>query len=167
MRRAALVGLTVVWAVALVGCSGGEKAPVIESLTVDQAKAQTQAVEDQIVALIPEDAAGVVDQQAEGVLMSCSTEDTVRWAGGSTVTFTETPDWDALFARIEQGLAAETDGYTVTLTSTTDGIQTLDIEDADEGTWLISPWQGGLILHISSWSPCFPLPDGMRISDTY
>ena len=118
--RVRWVGLTVLVAVAVMvsGCQSSKEQPVDESLTVEDVKARTQAMELRIADGVPTELVDRVEQNEFGVLAVCdTTERLYAWTGVTRVHLVGEFDaaaGDALTKRIAGDLGAiAEDGYVV------------------------------------------------------
>ena len=89
------------------------------SLSVSDAKVLTQQTETKIIDSLPRSKVVDVRRVDPGVLMSCSAEGLVNWAGGATVTTTGDIDFDAVLRSIQDQFDA--DGEYLTELATRDG----------------------------------------------
>ncbi|TFW00196.1 hypothetical protein [Orlajensenia leifsoniae] len=127
-------------------------------MTIAEAKARAQQLEDDIVALIPADIIKTTDQLDKARLMNCTGG--VTWPGSTVITFTEPQDADAIVQKLHDDLdKTENAGNTIEQVDndyllatyiTTDGATALIAEEAGDGT----------SIRIDSNSPCFELPEG-------
>ena len=107
-------------------------------MSVAEAKKQTQSVEEKIVALVLAEYIAKADQQPKGVLMACSSKGAVRWAGGTSIKLTGSPDRDWLLSAIQKDFDAEK-GYAAQIEKDKFGNKTLEIRGPDEATWFVDP----------------------------
>lgn len=135
------------------------------SLTVAEAKNQTQDVENQIVELVPPEFVAEVVQQPQGVLLACDPH-SVSWTGGTTITAQGAPDYAQILESIRQSFDGK-DDYSSSLKTDSSGDPQLSITTTDDSLWIVGPMKDGRLLRITSSSPCFPTPDGMQPSDRY
>ena len=154
------IGVVVVCSAILGGCAFSAEQPSQESkVTLEEAKADAQAMELEIASLIPTDMLVNVDQKPTGVLLSCD-ETKHQWAGGSTVSLAPDTDVENLVKKMEARIAEDdrfdsrswlgpTGGYNVQLMSTTSA----------EG-YIFSEGEPGTV-DINSFSECFTLPEGV------
>lgn len=160
MRRVRTTGLTAALAatvVLLTGCNteGG----AVSELTWQEAKAEAQRGEDQIVALIPSDQVASSEQNTEGVLLSC---DTTRhqWSGRTTVTLTPDTDSEAVATAIASHFRGS-DEYTVKEDRADGQPLIVQLVAADnEENYLVAVGVNPDQLEVSSASRCFTLPEG-------
>ena len=138
---------------------------MIKSLSVAEAKRSTQEVENQIVELVPAKYVMKTTQLSKGVLMKCTTQGAVNWAGGTTITLSPSADIESLLEDIRAGFRTQ-HGYATSLTKDKSGDPKLEIKSRQDALWIVGPLDK-TTLDISSWSPCFPVPEGMSPSDKY
>ncbi len=165
MKRA--VGALVLAALsmcAVTGCAP-EGDDVNTSLTIDEAKSQTQAIEKQIIDLVPAESTAEVVQQPRGVLLACD-DASVTWAGGAVITVQNSPDFTAMLQEIQEAFNSD-ENYATTLEAANSDEPVLTIRSGDHGLWIVGPMREGEVLDITSSSPCFPTPEGMQPSDRY
>lgn len=166
MTRSRIVyAVAVVASACLLSACGNGGNVVKESLTIEGAKSETQSVETRVIGLLPADVAGTVDQQSEGVLLACNPE-TVAWTGGATVGVQGSPDFEQVLDGVRDAFSGD-DTYRATLTTDSFGDPQLRIETESGALWLVGPMKNGTVISISSFSPCFPTPEGMQPSDRY
>lgn len=163
VRGSGALVLVIAASVLMSGC-GGADPDMGSSLSVSDAKVLTQQTETKIIDSLPRSKVVDVRRVDPGVLMSCSAEGLVNWAGGATVTTTGDIDFDAVLRSIQDRFDA--DGEYLTELATRDGAPRLTIQK-DGANWISGPLAGGTEFHISSFSPCFPLPEGTHPSDKY
>lgn len=171
--RARWVGLTVlvVLAVAVSGCQFREEQPVDESLTVEDVKARTQAMELRIAYGVPKELVDRVEQNEFGVLAVCDTTGRLyAWTGVTRVHLVGEFDvaaGDALTDRIagDLGGIAE-DGYVVGTSAATEwlAIEILN-QNGEFYSGSVTPTavraSGQAEFFIMSRSQCFRLPEGI------
>ncbi|WP_182486494.1 hypothetical protein [Microbacterium halimionae] len=136
-----------------------------ENMTVAEAKSLTQRVELEITDTIPELYVDRVEQQKEGVLMTCSSDGDVQWAGGATVYLKNSPNFEEILAAIEAKFS-ESENYS-TGRHLDGSREVLDVIGNNQSTWTIGPSANQTTLALSCWSPCFPLQEDMSPSDRY
>ncbi len=126
-------------------------------MTLEEAKAEAQAMELEIASLLPAEMVVSVDQKPTGVLLSCD-ETQHQWAGGSTVYLAPGTDVENLVKDMEAQMAEDdrfdsrnwlgpTGVYNVQLMSVTSA----------EG-YIFSEGEPGTV-DINSFSECFTLPE--------
>lgn len=155
-RRTAIVSLVAV--LLLAGCSQGEN--VDENLTVDEAKAIAQEMEREIAALVPDEYVTDVVQNSTGTLMQCDTERGYQWAGSTRVYITDGLDVEAVVASASDEFGSR-DGFRVEQDVTVDGEPSAHIIGDHGAGYLVERSVDGTYMDISSFSPCFRLPDGV------
>jgi hypothetical protein len=142
--------------VATSGCSRQEEAQVNESMTLMQAKAETQELERSIVDAFPSDQVAAVEQRQEGVLLSCS-DDQYQWTGG--VEFTLAGDLsDRDVAERVVGALESKDGWSSEVQDWKDGGPTA-IVSGPQGLSFIGNLDADRLVTIASASRCFTLSE--------
>ena len=109
-----------------------------DGLSIEQAKATTQAVELEIVAVVPPEFVGSVEQRPDGVLLSCDGGKGHQWTGQTQILLDGDPDVSDLVTIIGDSFAAKTE-YEVDRTQTSDGAPSAHITGAHASGWLVSP----------------------------
>ncbi|WP_112421517.1 hypothetical protein, partial [Streptococcus agalactiae] len=127
-------------------------------LTWEQAKSETQAMEREIVELIPADLVTEVDQFPTGSLLSCDA-DTHSWTGRSVVAVAPGTNLDETLALIADHY--EQQGVTVAKDTDVNGDARVQLQFSNGANYLISHDAVPRQLNISSGSPCFTLPEGV------
>ena len=162
-----LVGVIVV----VSGCQSGEERPVDESLTVEDVKARTQAMELRIADGVPKDLVDRVEQNEFGVLAVCDTSQRLyAWTGVTRVHLVGEFDaaaGDALTKRIVRDLGAiAEDGYIVGTSAATSRLA-IEILNQNGEFYSGSTTPTGFEISgqpnflIASRSECFRLPEGI------
>ena len=162
--RWGLVACVAVVVSVLTGCAQKDDG-VDKTLTIDQAKHQTQAVTQQIIDLVPSDFVALSKVRPEGILLACSPT-SLTWSGGATLTVQSDPDFTKILTDIQTAFNADP-AYTTIMDTDYHGDPVLTIHDTAGSQWIVSPMKRGATLDISSSSPCFATPDGMQRSDSY
>ncbi len=154
MRKAA--GMAVLGAVlALTACGSVEEEPVVdETITLETAKQTTMEVERQIAELVPGVAPDAIQQQEEGVLLSCADDGVKRWTGRTTVAL-DPGQSDGLLDIVRQHFAA-LDGFE-SLRETSQGGTDQTTVRRDGFLWLVSIEPDGALLDVTSGSACIRL----------
>ena len=148
----------------LTGCAQKDDG-VDKTLTIDQAKHQTQAVTQQIIDLVPSDFVALSKVRPEGILLACSPT-SLTWSGGATLTVQSDPDFTKILTDIQTAFTADP-AYTTIMDTDYHGDPVLTIHDKAGSQWIVSPMTRGATLDVMSSSPCFLTPDGMQPSDSY
>ena len=159
--RAALFAFGIL-TLALTGCTGPAPAEEAAStLTWEEAKADTQAMERQIAALVPAEDVISVDQNEKGGLFRCD-EMQHRWKGVITVTLVPGADPESITKDMEQKIDTLFPAGEFEVTNrrgiTDDYVATVESPTTGEG-YLFGEGRPGTIV-IDSYSVCFTLPEG-------
>lgn len=153
----------------LAGC-GPQELPLDESLTVEDAKAQTQAFERRLVEGVPAASVATVEQSEWGNLMSCPSrgENAYYWSGTTWVHLAEPIDEStasALAEEVAENLGELTDqGYQVAVSNSTEWPAVKISTDAN-AFYVMSLVPGSddgndlAQIRIVSASDCFRLPE--------
>ncbi|OYC97361.1 hypothetical protein CI089_02085 [Microbacterium sp. Yaish 1] len=158
-------------AVAVSGCQSSKEQPVDESLTVEDVKARTQAMELRIADGVPTELVDRVEQNEFGVLAVCDTSQRLyAWTGVTRVHLVGEFDaaaGDALTKRIAGDLGAiAEDGYVVGTSAATSrlAIEILN-QNGEFYRASVTPTgvraSGQAEFFIMSRSECFRLPEGI------
>ncbi|GMA26823.1 hypothetical protein GCM10025874_00760 [Arenivirga flava] len=162
MRKVA--GMAVLGAVmTLTACASVEEEPVVdETITLETAKQTTMQVERQIAELVPDVSPDAIQQQQEGVLLSCSDDGVKRWTGRTTVAV-DPGRSDGLLDAVQEHFAA-LEGFE-SLRETSQGGIDLTTVRRDGYLWLVSIERDGALLDVTSGSACIRLaPSEERLS---
>ncbi|MFJ6453493.1 hypothetical protein [Paenarthrobacter sp. NPDC091669] len=128
-------------------------------LTWQEAKAKAQAMELEIAALIPKDAAVSIDQKMKGVLLSC-TKTQHNWNGFTTITVAEGTKIEQIVRAIEAHYQAK--GTKVSADSNPNEDYRIQIDPPAPGeNYIVSEGLAPNQIDIDSGSPCFTLPEGI------
>ena len=128
-------------------------------LTWQEAKAHTQAIQLEIVALIPKDAVISIDQKKKGVLLSCD-KTQHKWKGSTTITVADGTKFDSIVKDIEAHYRAN--GLKVSADADIDGMILVQIDPPAPGeNYLVGGGVKPDEIWIDSGSPCFTLPEGI------
>lgn len=170
LRTLCVVSLISAAALALGACAAEGAHPVVDGLTVEQAKAQSQEWEMRVAELVTADDVEKVEQAEFGSLRSCDTEGAYRWTG-NTFVYLKQPLSEAeadeltstLADNLEQTVESE---YVVTKSEAT---QRLAVEMFGPDGALYTAWtlpnaksEGVAVVNVTSSSPCFVLPDDIH-----
>ena len=157
--------------VLLAGClSGGAKGKDVSiadpDLTLEEAKKTAMAMELELAAMVPADIVTSIDQHPTGVLLSCQGDRVYQWAGQTNVSVSSPPDSgaivDAIVARYQK-----IEGYTASRDQRADNQPRAQVLGAYGADYLIGPSGDNTAIGISSFSPCFVLPEGMSSDGSY
>lgn len=139
---------------------------VNESLTVEQAKQAAMDMESEIAALVPQEHIESIEQDQEGVLLSCDDDRGYQWTGQTNVTLRREVDpaviVDAAVAEYEGR-----DSYTANADTTVDGEPRAHVRGEYGAAYLLARSVDGTAMEILSFSPCFRLPEDMSPGGTY
>ena len=175
MRRATRgigIGVVLLVSVVLAGCLGvgsnGEAVSGVDTnLTLEGAKKTAMAMELELAAMVPADIVTSIDQHPTGVLLSCQGDRAYQWTGETNVTVSSPPDAEALVDTIVARYR-ETDGYTARReTTVVDDQPFAHVIGAYGAGYIVGPSADKTAVEISSFSPCFVLPEDMSPGDTY
>ncbi|WP_284986398.1 hypothetical protein [Arthrobacter sp. fls2-241-R2A-172] len=170
-----MASLLLVGAMVLAGCSGSPGGTHIEppvptatktpgepmkaDLTWQEAKAQTQAMELEIAALIPKDAVISIDQKKKGMLLSCNSTHH-KWKGSTTITVVEGTNIEPIVKDIEAHYRGQ--GLKVSANMDVDKKLLIQIDPPAPGeNYLVGGGVKPNEIWIDSGSPCFTLPEGI------
>ncbi len=154
MRKVA--GLAVLGALlTLTSCASVEEEPMVdETVTLETAKQTTMEVERQIAELVPDVTPDAIQQQQEGVLLSCSDDGVKRWTGRTTVAL-DPGQSEGLLDVVQQHFAV-LDGFE-SLRETSQGGTDQTTVRRDGYLWLVSIEPDGALLDVTSGSACIRL----------
>ena len=150
-------------ALALSACSRQEAS---SGLNINEAKSQAQEMEDSIAALVPPEYVDSIDQVAHGNLMSCGTK-SVQWYGHTYITLKGNPDFERVLRSITAGVKHTHSDYDVRMGKRPSGTPRAEISGPFGAFYIAAPSPNESQYQIMSYSPCFELPDGMSLGDTY
>ena len=165
------VAVLLISVVMLAGCvTGGAKGAVVNSvdkeLTLEGAKKAAMAMEREIAAMVPADTVISIDQHQSGVLLSCDGDRAYQWTGQTNVAVASQPNADAIVdAIVDRYKKAE--GFTARRETRVDGQPRAHVIGAYGAGYLVGPGVETPAIEISSFSPCFVLPEDMSPGDTY
>lgn len=159
MRRLAAIAVLLGGALALTSCATGVESTVDIELSLEDAKQSAMALELEIAALVPPDAAGQPEQSPDGILMNCG-DGGHRWTVGTTVPLREPIDAEAFVTSVIEhyGESDELEAVSIPRKSGEPRVQVL----GPFGSSVIaSENRDRTAIRISSFSACFKLPDGV------
>jgi predicted small secreted protein len=165
-RRTTAASLLLVACVALAGCGTSGGGDVDQELDVERAKRVAMEMELELAALVPSENVASLDQQQEGVLVSCEGERAYQWTGQTTVALQGAPDTEAIVNSAVSEYS-ERDPYTARLETTADGYPSAHVRGPHSAGWLMTESVDGTSLEILSFSPCFRLPDDLYPGDRF
>lgn len=172
--RSGAVALFLVGSIGLAGCAGvpnsGSSEPagptasqtqeetMKAELTWQEAKAQAQAMEMEIAALIPKDAVIAIDQKKKGVLLSCD-KTQHNWNASTTVVVAEGTEIEPIVRDIEARYRAN--GANVSVDRNVNDSYRIQIDLPAPGeNYIVSEGLASNEIRIASGSACFTLPEG-------
>ncbi|MFL4475203.1 hypothetical protein ACIPVK_14490 [Paeniglutamicibacter sp. MACA_103] len=136
-----------------------KKGGAVESeLTWQKAKAQSQAMEQEIANLIPEDKMVKIEQKATGILFECG-EAQHLWKGSTTVTLTEGTEPEPLVKEIEAHY--QDSRFNIKTSTSVTGNYRIQLRSPDTSENYIIVKDGPGEVRIASGSPCFTLSEGI------
>jgi hypothetical protein len=132
---------------------------VVSGVSLEEAKAQAQAMESEIAGLVPAGVVVSVDQMPKGTLFSCS-ETEWTWYGATTVTVVEGTEIEPIVRSIQ----AHYEGSRFDLRTRQDiadhfEVQLMSPETAEN--YLVGEGSKPNEIRIDSGSVCFTLPEGI------
>ena len=155
-RRVVALAGVVALALLATGCTPG--GTVNEDLTVEDAKSIAQTMERDLAALVPEEFVTEVVQNDTGVLMKCDDDGAYQWTGQTRVYVTDGVDAAAVVAAASDQFSGSAD-FRVEEDTTADGEPRAHIIGEGGEGYLLSRSVDGTYVGVSSFSPCFLLPD--------
>lgn len=156
--RAKLTALMLATVSVVAGCSNqpAEEEGVTMSLSWQEAKAEAQSMEIQIVSVLPEDSVEAVEQKTEGILLSCSKGEH-NWNGATTVTLGPGADPETLIRFIEDEYRESS--YQIRTRLNIVGQYEVQLFAAGTAESYIIAEDAPGTIRIASGSRCFMLPD--------
>ncbi len=165
MRRAPAVAIVAAILALVSGCSTDDP-PRLSTLTIQQAKDHTQAVENEIAALIPPEYVAGVRQAETGGLLECG-RGGYTWYGHTYVEIQGEPDFEAIRASIQSEMKRKNGYHALLLPATRYALAGAEIRGPFHSEYLASARRDGTEFRIMSFSPCFGLPDGTWTGGNY
>ena len=136
-----------------------QEEPMKAELTWQEAKAHAQAIQLEIVALIPKNAVISIDQKKKGVLLSCD-KTQHNWKGFTTITVAEGTEIEPIVRAIEAHYRAK--GTKVSADRNLNEDYRIQIDPPAPGeNYIVSEGLAPNQIDIDSGSPCFTLPEGI------
>ncbi|WP_157731870.1 hypothetical protein [Arthrobacter sp. YN] len=174
-RRRAMALWLVAGSIGLAACAGNpntgsiqstvptpaktQEEPMKAELTWQEAKAHAQAIQLEIVALIPKDAVISIDQKKKGVLLSCD-KTQHNWNASTTVTVAEGTKIQSVVKDIEAHYRAN--GLNVSVDRNVNENYRIQIDPPAPGeSYIVSEGLSPNEIRIASGSECFTLPEGI------
>ena len=166
------VGVLLLAGIVLSGCLGGgvhggsDVSGVNTQLTLEGAKKTAMTVERDLAAMVPADVVTSIDQHPTGVLISCKGDRAYHWAGQTNVIVSTLPDAGALVDAIVAKYQGKK-GFAAERRTEMDGQPGVEVSGEYGAGYFVSPSVDKTAIEISSFSPCFVLPEDMSPGDTY
>ena len=136
-------------------------------LTLEEAKAHTIEVRDEMAALYPaEDIADIRANETSKALLRCDGEDEFAWPGRTTITVAGTVDKADALAPIAAAWEGR-EGWTVENGTSSKGFPKLVLNHLDGTHVNIAYFYDGAELWVDAVSPCFTLPGGLTVGGEY
>jgi len=134
-----------------------------QDLTVDEAKAETQTLENGVAGALPDGEVVSSEQKPDGVLLSCS-DSTYQWTGRTALQLDGSRDRREVLYDVGSAFSEE-DGFSAALRegSTTP----LMVVSGPEGLSFVADVDDAGLLTVVSASRCFSLREGESSSGTY
>ena len=168
MKRTVLVVSTLLLGAVLFGCAQGahpqRSSHENDGLTWERAKELTQNREREIVAMFPGGELEAVEQDPEGVLLSCDTT-TYNWNGVTNVSLTGHTPVAKLIREVGRQCEAH-DWEVLTIPSPLGRSRIQLIAPDGVENYIVAEGEPGVI-RIASGSPCFALPEGTYPGGTW
>ncbi|WP_144764004.1 hypothetical protein [Curtobacterium sp. 9128] len=142
----------------MTGCAMSEQQPKVSPTQLADAKHLTQRSEVQLVDLLPEEDVSGVEQLSEGTVLRCG--DGFQWSGRIRATLSDGVNADTAQEQIAE--AATSRGDVVSEDRVSTGGRRYSIRTKDEVVLLVTVWDNGTMVNITSASPCFRLPDNSK-----
>lgn len=157
------LGSAVLIVTTLVACTSEGEGDMNQDLTVDQAKAETQALEISVADALPAGEVLSTEQKPDGVLLSCS-ETTYQWTGRTTFQLDGTRDRGDVLRDVGADFS-DTNGFSAELRegSTTP----LMVVSGPDGLSFVADVDDSAVLTVSSASRCFELREDETSFYTY
>lgn len=160
VSRAITVWLVLLLAAGLTGCAASKEEPVLnDSLTWEDAKAETQAVELELASLVPSDVVVRVEQMEEGGLFSCD-ESQHNWSGATTITVKPGTEIEPIVRQIEAHYQDDARFATRNRLDIVGNFKVQLMSPKTAESYLVSEDDADTI-RIASVSACFTLPEGV------
>ena len=154
-----LIPMTVI-ALLITACApnGDSFAMTDDSLTWEDAKRDTQAMEAEIAMQMPSDAVVTVTQNSTGTLFSCD-QDKHRWMGMTTVVMTPGTEVESIIRGVEERYRGGR--FDVSTRTDIGGFYEVHLKSPQTTEGYIISEGDPRTIWIHSSSPCFTLPDGV------
>lgn len=132
---------------------------VTSELTLEQAKRQTQKTEREIAAFVPPEAVRATEHNEKGYLWSCREKGSYKWMGYFRVTYSAPVDIRTVLDQIAAEFRSRGQ-YEIRESTHDDGSPRLQIIGAFGEDYLVDENKAATSLEVTSYSPCFVLPEG-------
>lgn len=156
--KAARLGAVFACGLLLSGCSFGSS-DVDEELSLPDAKARAQTVEREIANALPSDLLISSEQNETGSFLACARGGGEQWAGGLTARVQTGSSAAQLLDPIEREFEGVEDLSMQRWERSGDHI--IEIVGAHQSSWIVRYDPEREEVHVSSFSPCIHLPDGV------
>lgn len=166
MRRriASAAAVLVVLSFAVTGCAGSSNGDDVNGvdpdLTVDEAKAIAMAMELELAGMVPAENVTSVEQSPEGVLLSCDDNLGYQWTGITNVHIQGTIDNAALVDAIVDEYSNR-DSFTAKTWEIAEDVRSAHVVGRHGAGYFVHENAEGTAIEVSSFSPCFVLPEGV------
>lgn len=157
--RASAAALAALGSLFLTACGSPRVITVTSELTLEQAKRQTQQTEREIAAFVPPEAVGATEHNEQGYLWSCREEGSYKWMGYFRVTYSAPVDIRTVLNQIAAEFRSRGQ-YEIRESIHDDGSPRLQIIGAFGEDYLVDENKAATSLEVTSYSPCFVLPEG-------
>lgn len=157
------LGSAVLIVTTLVACTSQGEGEMNLDLTVDQAKAETQALEISVADALPPGEVLSTEQKPDGVLLSCS-ETTYQWTGRTTFQLDGSRSEHDVLDAVATGFTSQ-EGFRSTVDD--NGERERILVSGPEGLAFVARVSDADELHVASASRCFLLRDDESVHDTY
>jgi hypothetical protein len=138
---------------------------VNKDMSLDDAKAHTQAIEREIANTLPPEMLVDIEQRAHGTFLPCSGGQGEHWAGGLTARVSGDPPPERVIGPIADHFAVG-DELTVRLRED-HGDPLVDLIGSYGSMWIVRYARNRAELDVDSFAPCVYLPDDVWRGDKY
>lgn len=150
----------------LSGCAPDGDVPSEEnSVTLEEAKADAQAMEMEIASLIPGDLVVGVEQKPDGTLFSCD-EKQHRWKGSTRIMLTPDADPESIVMDLEVRMSDD-DRFASRNWFDPTGAYNVQLMSPESAANFIFGEDDPHTIRIASGSVCFTLPEGVYPGGTF
>lgn len=165
MRSWRIYAVVVLCMSVLVGCTSPPAPTPENTVTLDEAKAEAQAMELEIATLIPPESVLSVDQKPKGVLLSCD-GDQHSWNGSTTVTLVPGTNPEVIVKDLESRMANDDRFESTNWIGPTGKFRVQLVSTKTAANYIFGEGEGTTIV-IDSGSPCFTLPEDVYPGGTF